>query len=714
MRANARLAWSTAGISLLVLLPFLVRLVIQETARYRIRGDESRVSELLASRKFKEARRLATKLAARTDLEQQPRHKLLLQKAISELALGKPEQAYADLHEIEGTLELLADHLGFWMAQALENMDERKGAISAYEDFLIRSDHRALRDSVSLRLAALYSNRDNFKRSFELYEETVRRSPHLKPEALFLMGQTLEADQSREAAQEKWKQLIASYPAHPRALQAVSKLPAKPGALGAYRRAIVYYHHGQHRRAARAFRQFLTRYPQHDLASEAEYQLGRSYLAARQYAKAEKTFSKAHRRHQVPAALYRVAGIQVRRNRDLEATGTYERFAAAYPHHDLAPRALWQAAKAAERNNRFASAEEYYAALAKRYPESDYGEPAAWSVGFMRYCRDEYREAMQLFGELALSLREPHLIDQSFYWAGKSAERLNLGLRAQSYFTKAASGFPRSYYSARALSLGYPNPTRVKPRLPLPARPEEGPGIEGIEGIEFLQRADFLHELGLDHLAAVELQEVERGNSGNTAALMVIRDRYERFGLLDRALVTATRIATGDSSESILAHLYPDYYWEEVVKAGLEADLDPYLILAVIRQESFFNEDAVSRVGARGLMQIMPRTGRRLARSMGLRRFESQALFDPAVSIRMGSRFLGDQVRAFDGPTSGMGFQLGLAAYNAGPHVARKWIDRFPLEDPDAFVERIPYRETRLYVKKILKNYTIYKALANV
>ena len=685
---------------------------MQETATYRIRGDESQVSELLANRKFKQARRLATKIAAREDLEQQPRNKLILQKAISELALGKPEQAYADLHEIEGTLELLADHLSFWMAQALENMGERKGAISAYEDFLMRSEHRALRDSVSLRLATLYSKHQRFERPLELYEETVRRSPHLIPEALFLMGQTLEADERREAAQEKWRQLIGSYPAHPRALQAVWKLPARSGPLGTYRRAIVYYRHGQHRRAARVFRQFLTKYPRHDLAPEAEYQLGRSYLAARQYARAEQTFSKAHRKHRIPAALYRMAGIQVRKNRDLEATGTYEKFAEMYPRHDLAPKALWQAAKAAERNNRFASAEQYYAALAKRYPGSEYREPAAWSVGFMRYCQSEYREAMELFGELALSLREPHLVDQSLYWAGKLAQRLKLKQRAQSYFTKAARGFPRSYYSARALNLGYSNPTSVKPRMQLRAQPEDGAAIERIE---FLQRADLLHELGLDHLAAAELREVERINSKNTAALKVIRDRYESFGLLDRALVMATRIANKDSSQSTLAHLYPDYYWKEVVKAGLEADLDPYLILAVIRQESFFNEDAVSRAGARGLMQIMPHTGRRLARSMGLRQFESRALFDPSVSIRMGSRFLGDQVRAFDdGPTSGMGFQLGLAAYNAGPHTARKWINRFPLEDPDAFVERIPYRETRLYVKKVLKNYTIYKALANV
>ena len=93
--------------------------------------------------------------------------------------------------------------------------------------------------------------------------------------------------------------------------------------------------------------------------------------------------------------------------------------------------------------------------------------------------------------------------------------------------------------------------------------------------------------------------------------------------------------------------------------------------------------------------------------------FDRRQLFNPLQSIRMGSYFLGDQVRDFmEGPTRSVGFELGLAAYNAGPHVARQWVDRFPLEDPDTFIERIPYRETRFYVKKVLKNYTIYKSLA--
>jgi len=133
--------------------------------------------------------------------------------------------------------------------------------------------------------------------------------------------------------------------------------------------------------------------------------------------------------------------------------------------------------------------------------------------------------------------------------------------------------------------------------------------------------------------------------------------------------------------------------------AADRAQVDPHLVLSVIRQESFFRPDAVSHAGAIGLMQIMPATGDAMARRLGWRRFDRSRLFDPAVSIRMGSEFLGDQVRAFEADTTQqLSLELGLAAYNAGPHNARKWLERFPHEDTDAFVERIPYKETRLYV----------------
>ena len=119
--------------------------------------------------------------------------------------------------------------------------------------------------------------------------------------------------------------------------------------------------------------------------------------------------------------------------------------------------------------------------------------------------------------------------------------------------------------------------------------------------------------------------------------------------------------------------------------AAGEAGLDPYLVLAVIRQESHFEEQAESHAGALGVMQIMPRTGRSLASKVGMGDFEKGLLADPEVSIRMGSCYLGEQMRSFaSGRTREVGFELGLAAYNAGPSAAKQWVGRLPLDDADA------------------------------
>ncbi|MCH7957139.1 MAG: alpha-hydroxy-acid oxidizing protein [Proteobacteria bacterium] len=225
---------------------------------------------------------------------------------------------------------------------------------------------------------------------------------------------------------------------------------------------------------------------------------------------------------------------------------------------------------------------------------------------------------------------------------------------------------------------------------------------------DHVRRALTLGDLGLIAAARSELRLAERANKGDADALLVLRDSYDILGLHDRALLLSTRSAGHDDD---IHRLYPSHYWDEVASAARDANVDPYLVLSVIRQESYFNEAAVSHAGAVGLMQIMPQTGHKLARRLGVSPFDRRLLFDPGVSIRLGARFLGDQVRSFAAGSHDLQFPLGLAAYNAGPKVARRWLERFPVDDADAFVERIPYKETRLYVKKVLKNYAIYKTL---
>ena len=136
--------------------------------------------------------------------------------------------------------------------------------------------------------------------------------------------------------------------------------------------------------------------------------------------------------------------------------------------------------------------------------------------------------------------------------------------------------------------------------------------------------------------------------------------------------------------------------------------VDPYFISGIIRQESLFDRKALSPAGARGLMQIMPATGKMLYPKPKLNKpFVSDALFEPDLNIRLGVKYVSQLDKRFGGNGTHI-----LISYNAGPHVLKKWLKRFGnVNDLDVFIESIPYPETRRYVKHVLRNRGIYKAL---
>jgi soluble lytic murein transglycosylase len=154
----------------------------------------------------------------------------------------------------------------------------------------------------------------------------------------------------------------------------------------------------------------------------------------------------------------------------------------------------------------------------------------------------------------------------------------------------------------------------------------------------------------------------------------------------------------------LLSAIYPFPYKDLVLAAARERQVDPFLMAGLIRQESAFWAQARSRADARGLMQVLPATGRELARSVGPRNFRpDDHLFEPEINIHLGTKFFFDMRERFGGDPS-----LILSAYNAGPTRARRW-RQFPESgDLPRFVEKIPFTETRGYVKNVLRNHAIY------
>jgi len=137
--------------------------------------------------------------------------------------------------------------------------------------------------------------------------------------------------------------------------------------------------------------------------------------------------------------------------------------------------------------------------------------------------------------------------------------------------------------------------------------------------------------------------------------------------------------------------------------------VDPYLVAAIIREESQYDRRAVSRVGAIGLMQVMPATANAVAQQHRLPTVVREDLFDQETNIRIGARYVGQLLVQFSGNVV-----YTIAAYNAGPVVVGNWVGLHQSRSQDEFVELIPYQETRQYVKRVLRSYKEYIRLAGL
>jgi soluble lytic murein transglycosylase len=189
-------------------------------------------------------------------------------------------------------------------------------------------------------------------------------------------------------------------------------------------------------------------------------------------------------------------------------------------------------------------------------------------------------------------------------------------------------------------------------------------------------------------------------------ALAQFESRRERHGVgLFAARAVAPdymRYGFDEMPEVFWRALYPRAYWGLIRREARANGLDPYLVMALVRQESAFDPRATSRADARGLMQILPRTaagGRR--RSQVARR-----LYDPAYNVRFGCRYFSRRLRELDGRP-----EFALAAYNAGASRVKRWIAERTFSDPAEFFESLPFAETRLYVENVLCDAEIYRRL---
>jgi soluble lytic murein transglycosylase len=225
------------------------------------------------------------------------------------------------------------------------------------------------------------------------------------------------------------------------------------------------------------------------------------------------------------------------------------------------------------------------------------------------------------------------------------------------------------------------------------------------------EKAQLLGNGGLVDFAARELQAA--ASEGGNWALAETAQLYIDTGHYDRAIEVLKHSVPSYFAEDIpdlpriyWEALFPRPYWADLKKFSLANGLNPYLVASLIRQESEFNPLAVSHANAVGLMQLLPKTGRLVAREEGLRHYNPSQLYAPTVNLQLGTRFFRSTVEHFGGS-----IEYALAAYNAGDDRVEEWMGEGKYRDPQEFIESIPFTETREYVQAILRNTSVYRQL---
>jgi soluble lytic murein transglycosylase len=419
-----------------------------------------------------------------------------------------------------------------------------------------------------------------------------------------------------------------------------------------------------------------------------------------------------------------------------ERAGNYEAAIAGYRRaHDLDPAsaladdALWWGGRLLESAGRYGEAGAAYTTLAEAYVSSKWAGDAAFRRGLVLYRAGSHAAAALVWASLAPAASGEDAA-RARYWQGRALQAqddpLAKPVLAQ-LIDDTPMGATGSYYALRAeVALGRNDGRERAPDLKerkadwsnvakyinasLGFDPETADSP--LPSDRRWDVAAALEDAGLHPQSDAVYRSMLADNGGeDVAALFQAARRFEEEGRVSLASRAATTLAVRlgkpgqQPPEDLLRVAYPLAFRDLAITAARDEQVSPLLLLALVRQESFYDPDAGSPAGALGLTQVIPATGEAIATTLGVESFRASDLYRPRTSLRFGASYLAGQLRVFDGNA-----YHALAAYNGGPGTASNALKSAGV-DEDLFVEDLEFDETQQYVRRVMENYARYRQL---
>ncbi|MBA5866324.1 MAG: transglycosylase SLT domain-containing protein [Nitrospira sp. CR1.3] len=628
---------------------------------------------------------------------------------------------------------VLDDYIRLWLGEASLNLGDTKQAAGMFESVPLAVPDSNILAKAAYRAGEAWYQASSCPEANEWFAKAIALSdkePNT-PQAFLRRAACLLRDNSIPDGREILRQLWVRFPSSQEARESETLLASNlggeqwtPQPAERFARAQAFLALAFHAEAIEELKKFLAADPHSPRRSEAKLKLGVAQVRLKQYDQARDTFralmkeggtesqeaavwlARVYLRQGLGDKLMELARTLQNTSLSAEQKGQIGLFAG-----------IWL-----EDQKQFDEAITRYRHVAKSGEPASQREEGQWRVGWVYYRTGRYREASDTL-QLLIERHDGDFEPQALYWMARAAEQSGQS-QAPELYRQLCQRFIYTYYCQLARErMGTPAAVDASPEATStnadPSANGEAPQpatnrVE-IEQQNAYRRAIELKTLGLDADAAREVAVLTDRYGRDPDVLIALSTMLNEVGAYHHALRLA-RARFRDKLERTGGSLAPAL-WNVAYPTGLlptiklqgAKGVDPYLIAAIIREESQYDLKAVSRVGAIGLMQVMPATATSVAQRVGLPAVGREDLFDLETNIRIGVRYVEQLLEQFSG-----NLVYTVAAYNAGPLVVNTWRAQHGNHGQDEFVEMIPYQETRQYVKRVMRSYREYVRLASV
>jgi soluble lytic murein transglycosylase len=539
-----------------------------------------------------------------------------------------------------------------------------------------------------------------------------------------LLAQAYQANGNASAADEHYQKIYIQQPLAKEASDAEAALAhfSAPAPSALLMRALKLVDGGDYARAVKELTALLPQLSGLDL-DMARVRIG----VARYLARDNKPAADYLRSFQASTPeseaerLYYLLQCQRRLDHIDEMQSTLGQIAASFPQSSWYLQALIASANYYTAHNQADIAEQINRSCFGSFPNDPESAQCHWKVAWAEYLRDPGRAENMLREHLQRYPQSDH-VSPALYFLGRIAESRSDWASARAYYDEINRAYPNYYYAALArerlqfssiaAAQRSPDAAQFLGAVRVPERKVESFDANPITR-QRIGRAHLLATAGLDELAEAELRFGAKADGQPQVMALELAELASRRESPDQGIRYIKHFAPGYLSMPI--ENAPPKFWELAFpmpyRRELEEDcralsLDPYLVAALIRQESEFNPKAISRANARGLTQVLPSTGRQVSRQLKMRGYRTSMLYSPDTNLKIGTYYLKALFDQLQGK-----WEATLASYNAGKSRVTGWMGAGNFHEPAEFVESIPFNETRVYVQSVLRNAEVYRRL---